>query len=62
VLDFVATERNGELRRILGEIGFVPHGGDDGTETLTLEGGAAVAVPEWLVRTSGDGGVVSAER
>jgi FkbH-like protein len=62
VLDFVATERNGELRRILGEIGFVPSGSHDGVEALALEGGAAVAVPEWLARVHGAGGVVSAER
>jgi FkbH-like protein len=62
VLDFVATERNGELRRILGEIGFVPQHAHDGVETLALEGGAVVAVPEWLVRAAGGGSAVSAER
>ncbi|MCU0271047.1 MAG: HAD-IIIC family phosphatase [Acidimicrobiales bacterium] len=46
-LEFRETPRNGQLRKILGEIGFVGRPSGE-AEELTLDWRSSVAVPNWL--------------
>ena len=61
-LDFLPTERNGQLRTILGEIGFAPTGRNGERELLRFDTASVVELPGWLDVSSGGEPKLPAER